>query len=137
MPKARQSDNFTAYVLVALTCTVICIAMTWMYLLYQERTASNIAYSSFGPIVVRGSEFSIRATMAVQTRNKDASWVEANQKQLNFAMQAALASADPVRARAPDGVTYVQGILRDAVNTALGTRNVQEILLTDFVIQAN
>lgn len=137
MPRVKQSDNFAAYILVVIVCAIICVVMMWMYFDYKQRTASYLAYSAFGPIVARGSDFSIRASVAVQTRNEDTSWIEKNQKAVNVALQAALASADPVRVRAPEGVTYVQGMLRDAVNASLGTQNVQEILLTDFVVQGN
>jgi flagellar basal body-associated protein FliL len=137
MARVKQSDNFAAYILIAVVCAVMCVVMTWMYFDYKQRTASYLAYSDFGPIVARGSDFSIRASLAVQTRNEDTAWIEKNKKAVNSALQAALASADPVRARAPEGVTYVQGMLRDAVNTSLGTQNVQEILLTDFIIQGN
>lgn len=137
MAKARQSDNFTVSILIAVTCAVLCMAIAWMYFDYKQRTASYIAYSNFGPLVVRGSDFSIRATVAVQTRNEDISWVENNEKAVNFALQAALAAADPKRVRTPEGVTYVQEMLRDAVNASLGTQNVQDILLTDFVVQTN
>lgn len=137
MARAKQSDNSAAYILITVVCAVICVAMMWMYFDYKQRTASYLAYSDFGPIVARGADFSIRASVAVQTRNEDTSWVETNKKAVSIALQAALASADPTRVRAPEGVTYVQGMLRDAVNASLGTQNVQEILLTDFVVQGN
>ena len=46
-----------------------------------------------------------------------------------------MANADPKRLREPEGVSYVQTILRDAANTALSTRNIEEALLTDFIVQ--
>jgi flagellar basal body-associated protein FliL len=137
MARAKQSDNFAAYILITVVCAVICVAMMWMYFDYKQRTASYLAYSDFGPIVARGADFSIRASVALQTRNEDTSWVEKNKKAVNTALQAALASADPARVRTPGGLTYVQEMLRDAVNASLGTQNVQDILLTDFIIQTN
>lgn len=137
MARAKQSDNFAAYILITIICAVVCVAMMWMYFDYKQRTASYLAYSDFGPIVARGSDFSIRASVAVQTRNEDTSWIEKNKKAVNMALQAALASADPVRVRAPEGVTYIQGMLRESVNASLGTQYVQEILLTDFIVQGN
>lgn len=137
MARAKHSDNFAAYILITIVCAVVCVVMAWVYFDYKQRTASYPAYSDFGPIVARGSDFSIRASVAVQTRNEDTSWIEKNKKAVNMALQAALASADPARVRAPEGVTYVQGMLRDSVNASLGTQYVQEILLTDFIVQGN
>lgn len=137
MAKGGQSDNFAVSILIVIVCAAICVAMMWMYFDYKQRTASHIAYSNFGPMVVRSSDFSIRATIAVQTRNADLSWLQDNESAVNFALQAALAKADPVRVRTADGVAYVQTLLRDSVNGALGTQAVQDIVLTDFLIQKN
>lgn len=138
MAKSKQSDTRVTMLGVVVAIAVVAgIAVAWFYFQYYGRPTSPVTYSSFGPVVVRGSQFSIRATVAVQTQNADASWVQTHRKELNFALQTALTNADPVRVKGPGGLAYLQGILRDAANTALNTHNVQEILLTDFVIQSN
>lgn len=137
MAKKGQSDNSTVYILLTVVCAILCAAMLWMYFDYKQRTASYVAYANFGPMVVRNSDFSIRATVAVQTRSADVSWFESNKGAVNFALQAALAKADPALVRKPDGVTYVQGLLRNSINSRLGTHAVQDIVLTDFLIQQN
>jgi flagellar basal body-associated protein FliL len=86
---------------------------------------------------VRGDDYSLRATLTVQTSTEQESWLNGNQAQLSAALQNALTKADPARIRKPDGVTYLQDMLRDTTNSSLHTKNVQEILLTDFVIQSN
>lgn len=138
MANKGQSANSTVYILLAVVCAILCAAMAWMYFDYKQRsTASHVAYARFGPMIVRNSEFSIRATVAVQTRNADISWFESNKGAVNFALQAALAKADPSLVRKPDGVAYVQGLLRDSINGRLGTQAAQDIVLTDFLIQQN
>jgi flagellar basal body-associated protein FliL len=138
MAKNRQSDRFIIVILCSiLACMVFGMAIAGFYLQYGLRLVSPVSYSSFGPVVVRGSQFSIKATMALETRNEDASWAENHQPELDAALQTALLNADPQRIRGPEGVTYVQGMLRDAANAALKTRNVQEVLLTNFIVQSN
>lgn len=135
MAKAKQTDTNVVILACILALLLIAILFAGLYFMYSGRPVSASTYSSFGPIVVRSSEFSIKATFAVQTRNEDADWVKNHQRELNFVLQTALANADPKRLREPDGVIYVQTMLRDAANTALNTRNVEDVLLTDFIVQ--
>jgi flagellar basal body-associated protein FliL len=136
MAKARQIDTNVIIIGGAFAIVLIGMMLVWLYFSYSARPVSPSTYSSFGPVVVRSSEFAIKATIAVQTRNEDASWLASHKKELDFALQTALANVDPKRLREPEGVSYVQTILRDAANTALNTRNIEEVLLTDFIVQA-
>lgn len=136
MAKAKQTDMNVAVIGAALAFVVIAILAVWFYLSYRALPVSSSSYTSFGPVVVRNSQFSVKTSYAVQTRNDDEEWAKRHQKELNFAVQGALANADPQRLRDPDGVTYLQEMLREAANTALNTRNVEAILLTDLIVQA-
>lgn len=136
MAKARQIDTNVIIIGGAFAIVLIGMMSIWLYFSYSPQPVSPSTYSSFGPVVVRSSEFAIKATIAVQTRNEDANWLASRKKELDFAFQAALANVDPKRLREPEGVSYVQTILRDAGNTALNTRNIEEVLLTDFIVQA-
>ncbi len=135
--KTAQSDNTAAYILLALVIAVICAFSAWMFFQYQARTAAGVAYTNFGPIVVRGSDYSLRATVSVQSRSANASVIDDRQQQIDFALQTALANLDSARARRADGVAYVQEAMRDSVNLVLGTQAVEDVLLTDFIIQQN
>ncbi len=136
MAKARQVDTNVIIIGGALAIVLVGVLSVWLYVSYSSRPVSSSTYSNFGPVVVRSSEFAIKATIAVQTRNEDANWLASHKRELDFALQAALSSVDPQRLRGPDGITYVQTTLRDAANTALNTRNIEEVLLTDFIVQA-
>lgn len=136
MPKAQQADTSMIILGSAVAIVVIGILTLWFYLSYGARHVPVIAYSDFGPMVVRNSEFSVKASFSVQTRTEDAAWLTQHQKELAFALQAALADADGARLRGPEGVQYVQDMLRDAANTALKTRSIESVLLTDFIVQA-
>ena len=136
MAKAKQIDTNVIIIGAALAIVLVGMVSVWLYFSYSARPVSPSTYTSLDPVVVRSSEFAIKATIAVQTRKEDAKWLANNKKELNFALQAALANADLTRLREPEGVTYVQTMLRDAGNTALNTRNIEEVLLTDFIVQA-
>lgn len=134
--KARQIDTNVVIIGGAFAIVLIGVMSIWLYFSYSARPVSPSTYASFGPLVVRSSEFSIKATIAVQTRMEDAKWLASHKKELDFALQTALANFDPKRLREPESVTYVQTTLRDAANKALNTRNIEEVLLTDFIVQA-
>jgi flagellar basal body-associated protein FliL len=137
-PKPKQSDNFILYVVGgALMFVLIGFGIAWVYFQQNNPFGPPVAYATFGPIIVREPDFSIKATIVVQTSGDNASWLDNNKKQLDFALQNALSKADPLLVHKPDGLAYVQGMLRENTNGALKTQNVQEILLTDFIIQAN
>ena len=136
MAKAKQTEMNAAIIGATLALVVIAVLAVWFFLSYRALPVASSSYTSFGPVVVRSSQFSVKTSYAVQTRNEDEEWAKKHQKELNFAVQAALANADPQRLRDPDSVTYLQEMLRDAANTALNTRNVEAILLTDLIVQA-
>ncbi|MNK04601.1 Flagellar basal body-associated protein FliL [compost metagenome] len=141
MVRARQSGNSLLAIIVGMLAVMIAIAagiaFAWYYLEADKKHVPPIAYSSFDPIVVRSSGFAIKTTIVLQTAPEEAAWVQGNKAALTVALQTALASADLERVKTPDGVAYVQGLLRDAANKALQTRSVQEVLLTDYVLQLN
>lgn len=136
-PKSVQSDNTVAYFLLALVVVAICAFMAWMYFEYKARTDAGIAYTSFGPMVVRGSDFSMRTSVSVQSRSANAATVSTQGKQVEFALQSAFSELNAQRAKQPDGVAYVQQVARDSVQAVLGAQAVEDVLITDFIIQEN
>ncbi|MES2026548.1 MAG: flagellar basal body-associated FliL family protein [Pseudomonadota bacterium] len=141
MVKTKQSGNLLITILggtLAIGAVVaIGIAIAWFYFKPSAQQLSPIAYSNFGPMVVRSSQLSIKATVALQTHKEDAAWVQRNKAALDVALQAALANVDSQRVRTPEGAAYVQEMLRDVANATLKTRSVQEVLLTDYIVQSN
>lgn len=134
--KARQIDTNVVILGGAFAVVLVGFLSIWLYFSYSARPLSPSTYASFGPVVVRNSEFSIKATVAVQTSNEDAKWLANNKMSLDFALQNALTNLQADRLREPESIKYVQTALRDAANQALNTHNIEEVLLTDFIVQA-
>jgi flagellar basal body-associated protein FliL len=135
---AKQRDNFILYTVGgALALVLVGFVLGWFYFKRSAHMQPQVAYVSFGPIVVRASNYSIRTSLAVQTSSTQESWVEDNKQRLEYAMQTALSDIDEQRARQVDGIAYLQNTLREKLNHDLSTGNVQEVLLTDFIIQSN
>lgn len=113
------------------------ILLTWLYLKNANKIRPTVAYSSFAPVVVRGPEYSIAATFALQTSPGDKSWVDKHQTQLTEVFKDALNGVDPAILRAPNGLLAVQKSMKEIGNTALKTEKIQQILFTDFIMQSN
>lgn len=134
---ASQSDNTVAYILLAVLSACVLAFAAWMYFQFKARTDAAVAYTSFGPMVVRSNDFSLRTTVSIQSRHANATAVQAQEKQIGYALQAGLSNLDSTRARQPDGITYVQQVARDAVRGVVGQQMAEEVLVTDFIIQEN
>ena len=131
------SDNFLRYaVITALLVVVVGFASAWIYF-NSKPEAPPFAYSDFGPIIVRTSQYSLKTKLSLQTSDDNVSWVKDHRAQMTAVMEKFMATLDFDRVRAPGGLTYVQDVLRDAANSEFHTDNVQNILLTDFIIQSN
>ncbi|MBC7499465.1 MAG: flagellar basal body-associated FliL family protein [Herminiimonas sp.] len=134
-PKKERSIVVTASLVVA--ALVVAFAMTWIYLQYASKVRVDVAYAPFKPVVVRAQDYSIAASFVLQTSTADAAWVAKNQKQLEAVLQEALNEADANGIRAPNGLQALQVSLRNISNEALQTTKIQQVLLTDFIIQSN
>lgn len=134
-PKKERSIVVTASLVVA--ALVVAFAMTWIYLQYASKVRADVAYAPFKPVVVRAQDYSIAASFVLQTSTADAAWVAKNQKQLEAVLQEALNEADANGIRAPNGLQALQVSLRNISNEALQTTKIQQVLLTDFIIQSN
>jgi len=137
-PAKKQTDHFMAYTVgLALTIVLIGFVAAWFYFRHGSVSESPVAYATIGPLVIQSPQYSIRATVAVQAAQGQAAWLENNKQSLQFALQAALADVNQQRVRQPDGLAYLSKTLKQRVDDALHTDKVQDILLTDFIIQSN
>lgn len=137
-PASKQRDHFILYAVGGtLAFVLVGFIVARFYFKQSEHLQPRVAYVTFGPLVVHASAYSIRTSLAVQTSSEHESWVEDNKQRVEYALKNALSNVDEQRVRQPDGMAYLQDALRDQVNHDLASGNVQEVLLTDFIIQSN
>jgi flagellar basal body-associated protein FliL len=137
MSKASSQDNFVAYVSAAV---VICLTAIFLFAWNHIRAKGHdvqavVAYAQFGPFQVENQNLSIEAKLAVQTSVEDASWPEANRKNLNAVFQRLLSEADMKAIKTPNGLRLLQDALTKGSNAAFHANYVQSVLLTDFVFE--
>lgn len=136
MPLTNPRDRFvitTASVVVAVLLGAL--AGLW-YFLHAPRAADpGLSYAIVGPLTVRTDDFSVVARLAVQTSPDNAAWARQQAPALVRSAEAALGQVDPDRIHAPGGLEELQRSLKSSLSRDLGTDRIEQILLTDFLLQ--
>lgn len=135
MPHRSGRDRLLPYAIVA-TIAVLAIGfpLARMYMQHVDRQNREIRFLQLPSIAISRDGHSIAASFAIRTSAGDAEWAKKNKPALEQVMQRALMALDPVSASAPGGLKAFQDTLRDASNSTLQTSQVQEVLITDFLV---
>jgi flagellar basal body-associated protein FliL len=125
MSKANSQDNFVAYIAAVVVALAGIFIFAWSHLnvSFTNPAKPQIAYAQFGPL-------------DVQTSTGDAEWTIRNRALLNVIFKKILADTDANTVKAPNGMQILQDALRKGANAAMGTQNVQAVLLTGFSFKA-
>jgi flagellar basal body-associated protein FliL len=135
---AEAKDNFLAYLIAVVVIGLAAISLfVWSHRAKTERVeVPQVSYSKFGPYQVEAQNYSIAASLSVETNADDAAWAKENQKALDTVFRKLLAdSVDSGTLKSPKGLQNLQDALVKGSNAALGTNRVQGVLLTDFTTQ--
>ncbi|MDF3035695.1 MAG: hypothetical protein K0S28_969 [Paucimonas sp.] len=135
--KKSGNDNRLAYILsIALFLIVMAFLLVWAQVKLPKRTYQpDIAYTEFTGMRVHNQGYAMLANFSVQTAGSNASWVRRNEKEVREVLRHALATAEPEKLRNAEGLTALQGMLRDAVNAVYPDAHIENVLLTDFILQ--
>jgi len=136
MSKTSSQDNLFAYVAAAVVVSLVAIfVFTWSKARSVDSFRPEVAYSKFGPYQVETQNFSITASIAVQTSRGDATWPDSNRQTLNVIFKKVLAATDMKILKSPNGLQQLQEALTAGCNAEMHAQHVQAILLTDFVVE--
>jgi flagellar basal body-associated protein FliL len=136
MSKAVSQDNLVAYVAAAVVVSLVSIfVFTWSQTRSNSPPTREVSYSQFGPYQIETQNFSISASLAVETDRDDASWPNSNRQTLNIIFKKVLADTDVKTLKAANGLQLLQDALTKGCATELHTKNVKAVILTDFVVQ--
>lgn len=138
MSKVSSQDNFVAYVAAAVVVSLVSIfVFTWSQTRTNVPAKPEVSYSKFGPYVVENQNYSVTATITVQTSREDASWPNSNRQTLNVIFKKVLANIDAKTLKSPNNLQLIQDALIKGCDDAMPAKHVQAVLLTDFVIEPN
>lgn len=134
--KKHYQDHFVGYAaLIVFVLLAAAFGALWAYLRSAPSTLPRVAYVDTGPLVVTMEGYTVSTRLSVQTSQDDAEWARKNRAALIGAMQQALAQSDPRRMQHPAELEVLQTSLKRMGNNALHTAKIQDVLLTEFVIQ--
>lgn len=134
--KSNASDNATLYLAAAIVVVLlVSLAAAWFYVQSQPRLEVRAAFVDTGPMIVSVDGYNIATRMSVQTSKADGDWASRNRSALIQAMQNALTTSNPQTMQTPQGLQALQSSLTEAGNNAMKTGKIQNVLLTEFLIQ--
>lgn len=135
---AKSTDNFLVYLIAVVVLGLAAISLfVWSHNRKSDHVVvTRLTYSKFGPYQVEAQNYSIAASLSVQTDADDADWAKENQKSLDTVFKKLLAdNVDSGTLKTPNGLQNLQDALAKGSNAALGTNRVRIVLLTDFTTQ--
>ncbi|MFT5962042.1 MAG: flagellar basal body-associated protein FliL [Burkholderiaceae bacterium] len=135
-PKPKSRDKFTLVTTgLVILLLVASFAAVWFYRQNQLKTDLRQNYTLVGRMVVSTDEYSVGTDMALETSAENAEWASRNQPAIRAAIETTLRSLDAQQVRLPGGLAALQVALTAAVNKSMKTDKVEQILLTDFLLQ--
>ncbi|MFT5588482.1 MAG: flagellar basal body-associated protein FliL [Bradyrhizobium sp.] len=136
MAKPKSRDKFTLIATgLIIFLLVASFAAVWFYGNERGKTSLRQNYTVVGPLIVRTDEYSVGTRMALETSAENAEWASKNQPAIRAVIETTLRSLDARQVHLPGGLAALQVALTAAVNKGMKTDKVEQILLTDFLLQ--
>lgn len=136
MAKPTERDKF-----VTVTASVIVIALLilltalWFFVYRENPVEASVNFAIIGPIVSGADGYSVSTRVAVQTSKENAEWAEKNRAAVQRVIESTLIDLDPAQVHAVGGLLQLQQRLQETIKRELHTDKVEQILLTDFLLQ--
>ena len=138
MPLPIQRDRFVTIAISAMIIVLLCAFVgTWLWWRQNHPATISPAYATLAPLIVSTDAYSVSARIALQSGSEDAQWVKQNDAALRRVLASTLLTLDPRQVHAPGGLMALQSLLLDAIHRQLSTDKVEQLLLTDFILQTD
>lgn len=136
MPTPLRRDRF---VTVAISTMIIVLMgaflATWFW--WQQNHPERITpdYAALAPLTVSTDAYSVSARIALQSDRADVEWIKKNDAALRRVLLAALMTLEPQQVHAQGGLAVLQSHLLKTIHEQLSTDKIEQLLLTDFILQ--
>jgi hypothetical protein len=139
MKKDTSTDRTVAYLSTAILVLIAGILIVWIYIKNQNQAMADGTFANVGPLSFQAKDFTIRTSLAIQSSNDGASWVDDNKVALQALLQQSLERTEPALMTAPgaDKLTNLQAALTKSVSASFPKAPNVQILVTDFVTSQN
>lgn len=138
MTQINKRDRFVTIAIGVIVTVLVCaLGAGWVWWRQANPSIAAPAFTVIGPIVSSTEKYSVSARIALQTGGDNAEWVKKNNTVLRGILEAALQSLEPRQVHATDGLLAVQTQLLSAIEQQLNTDKIEQLLLTDFILQSD
>jgi flagellar basal body-associated protein FliL len=138
MPTPIRRDRFVTVAISAMIIVLMgAFLATWFW--WQQNHPARILpeYAALAPLVVSTDAYSLSARIALQSGSGEADWVKKNDAALRRVLQTALMTLDPQQVHGPGGLVALQVRLLKTIHEQLSTDKIEQLLLTDFILQTD
>jgi hypothetical protein len=133
----QRHPHYWVYVGALSIIVLVAGMMLWIGQKQPVKAEPPVAFFKVGPVLVQQERYLLSATIAIQTGYRDALWAQMNVDNFTAVLQHELNDVNPRTAQIRNGVDSLQGSLRETINGALKTTQVEHVWLTDFMYQSN
>ena len=138
MASSNRRDRFVLIATCAMIGVLLCaFSASWLWWRQTHPAPIVLDYAMIGPLVVSTDAYSVSARLALQSDNADAAWVKQHEAAMRRVLESVLMSLEPQQVRAPGGLAELQVHLLEAIHRQLATDKVEQLLLTDFILQTD
>ncbi|HYD80107.1 MAG TPA: flagellar basal body-associated FliL family protein [Paucimonas sp.] len=138
--KKKPKDDYTfAYMAGILVAgLVVGFVAAWAYYKpFQQQLRADVAFAAVGPFHIENQGYTFNASLAIQTDSDNGRWAKKNKDALNDLLYRTLLDTDPKTLSTPAGLVSTQQVLTQTINQSFDRPRVQQVLFTDFVLQAD
>ncbi len=130
-----NSDRTIAFLVALLFLLIGGMAAAAWYFKPPPDPATNVSFAKVGPVGLQGSDFTMRASLALQAGAENAKDLEKSRSQLEKFLVVRLQNADPKLLASKDAnkFTLLQQQLTKDVQETYPKLNIQQVWITDFV----
>ena len=138
MASSNRRDRFVFIAISAIVGVLLCAFVgTWFWWRQSHPASVVLDYAMIGPLVVSTDAYSVSTRLALQSDSADAAWIKQHDAVLRRTLESALMSLDPQQVRAPGGLAALQLRLLETIHRQLATEKIEQLLLTDFILQTD
>lgn len=138
IPSPTRRDRFITVTISVMIALLLCaFAASWMWWRHTHPASIVPDYVMLGPLVVTTEAYSVSAHIALQSGDADVEWVRQHDAALRKVLTSTLMTLQPQQVHAPGGLAALQRQLLEAIHRQLSTNKIEQLLLTDFILQTD
>lgn len=132
-----ENENLVVYLSVIVFAAIfgVLLALVYYYQQQQKLPGSDQSYTKMGTMRFQLNDFSMRATLALQSGNDDLEWMNKNRNAVQQFLEESLKNTKPatLTSSKPEKLQQLQNELTEELNKKFPQAHVQQVLFTEFL----